>query len=109
MYTENGITVVVNPVKHLPKCIRCQKYSKQVDLDPVFPQICYRCSSVMHAMFYDVNFGNNFLLPPKLTRDVNEFIQKYVRPELRHLSWQEIQDQFKDYAIPSDEKEKLLE
>lgn len=89
-----GVEVEVEIVKHLPKCARCFKHSETVDKDPVFPMTCPRCSTQMHTLFYDVNFGHTQLLPSKLTTDVDEFIQTYVREELRNYDWKMIQEKF---------------
>ena len=92
---ENQVKVVVHTVKHWPKCARCYKHDPSADTDPVFPNTCPRCSSVMHTMFYDLHHGYYHLLPPNLTRDVDEFIQTYVREPLRNMDWVQIQEKFK--------------
>lgn len=89
------IKITVNSIKHLPKCARCYKHSEDVDTDQVFPMTCNRCSSVMHELFYNVNFGINInRFPKNLTRNVDEFIQKFVRSELHHLNWQQINEKY---------------
>jgi hypothetical protein len=99
MYTDNklpGVEVEVVVVKHLPKCARCFKHGENFGNDPVFAGTCTRCASEMHTLFYDVNFGNHNFLPATLTRDIDEFIAMFVRPNLRHLTWQEINKKFAD-------------
>jgi len=95
------IAVEVFSVAHLPKCARCYKHLEGVDSDPVFAMICLGCASVMHTFFYDIEHGYHQRLPINLTRDVDEFIQTYVRPELRNLTWTLIDEKFNDFAIPN--------
>ena len=78
------ITVEVR-VSEFPKCARCYRRIESVDKDPVFPAICHRCASEMHSIFYDLNHGYHATLPIGLTRDVNEFIKEFVRPDLKGM------------------------
>ena len=98
---EPDITVEVFR-SEFPKCARCYKKVESVDKDPVFPAICHRCASEMHTMFYDLNYGFHYALPPGVTQNVDEFIKKYTRLHLHGKTWQEIQDECGDYKIPSD-------
>ena len=95
------IAVEVFSVAHLPKCARCYKHLEGVDSDPVFAMICHGCASLMHTFFYDIEHGYHKRLPINLTRDVDEFIQTYVRPELRNLTWTLIDEKFNDFGIPN--------
>lgn len=85
--------VVIHDLKGVfHKCERCSKYLPSVDTDPVFAMICERCASVMHMFFYDVVHGANTTLPPAMTTmTVADFIHKFVRQEMQHLSFDAIQ------------------
>ena len=75
------------------KCERCSKYLPSVDKDLVFAMICDRCASVMHTYFYDVAQGHTHtMLPPNMVGiSEAEFITKFVRREMQHLSFDGIQ------------------
>ena len=85
--------VIIHDLKGVfHKCERCSKYLPSVDTDPVFAMICERCASVMHMFFYDVAHGANTTLPPAMTTmTVADFIHKFVRQEMQHLSFDAIQ------------------
>ena len=85
--------VIIHDLKGVfHKCERCSKYLSSVDTDPVFAMICDRCASVMHTYFYDVAHAANTTLPPAMaTMTIDDFIKKFVRPEMQHLSFDAIQ------------------
>lgn len=104
-FTQDGITVVVHVASdEHQKCTRCSKYVPSVDSDPVFAMICDRCASAMHTLFYDVvhdvhfydehNVRRTYRPPALVNITAEEFISKYVRSELQHLTFDEIQQKF---------------
>jgi len=85
--------VIIHDLKGVfHKCERCSKYLPSVDTDPVFAMICKRCASAMHTFFYDVahDVRTNLTLA-MAAMTVNDFIHKFVRSEMRHLSFDDIQ------------------
>ena len=102
MYTDNveingqkvTISVAIEDLKQkYNKCARCSQYLDSVDKDPLFQMVCERCSSVLHTFLYDIYYGyNNHWLPPALrTMSSTDFINIFVRKDLRSLSFEELQ------------------
>jgi DNA-directed RNA polymerase subunit RPC12/RpoP len=102
MYTDiieiNGEKVkvsvsIVDLKQKYNKCARCSQYNESVDKDALFQMTCDRCSSVLHTFLYDIHYGyNNHTLPPALrTMSSTDFINSFVRQDLRSLSFEELQ------------------
>lgn len=88
------VRVEINDLKtDYHKCARCSKYLPEVDRDILFAMTCDRCSTVLHEFLYDIHYGYNLQKMPADLKPMNSeiFIKLFVRPNLSHMSFEELQ------------------